>query len=95
MANSLEEAKIQLENLESTCNEMYEHIKFENQCSCAKAIKHNCVKNNCPNYAIMEHEGIKFNMCKDDWSLSRSGWHEIYGETIDLCVENNKCLKEK
>ena len=53
-----------------------------------KQIYHNCVKNKCPNYDVIEIGFRNFAICYDDWSFAKNGWHLIYCETMDLCVEN-------
>lgn len=51
-------------------------------------IQQNCIKNKCPNHDIINFKGYNLNVCYDDWSDTKIGWHVIYTETLDLCFKN-------
>lgn len=51
-------------------------------------IQHNCINNSCPNYDTIEYKGHTLHVCYDDWSSIKLGWHVLYFETCDICVEN-------
>lgn len=52
-------------------------------------IKYHCIDGKCPNYSTVEYKGVTYHACYDDWSGEfKVGWHVIYCETFDLCIEN-------
>lgn len=76
-----------LQKLKENDIDFYEHIKYENQVANKTCILINCINRECPNYGKIDFDGMIWHLCYDDYSLSKNGWHEIYGETIDVCTD--------
>jgi len=49
------------------------------------SISNNCLK--CKKHDVITFGGKNFHICYDDFTGITVGWHVIYFETIDLCIE--------
>ena len=76
-------------------NDLLDNLIYLNKHS-IKEIINNCINKKCPNYSTVEYKGKELHVCYDNWSnVNSAGWHVIYFETIDLCVETKISLKQK
>jgi len=89
MNKNKDDVLIELQELKRKNEKIYLFSIRENQYSNIDLIENNCIKNQCPNYGTIEFDNITWHLCNDNWSGLEfaPGWHPIYCETLDLCVE--------
>lgn len=54
----------------------------------------NCVQNTCKTcsrYSKIMYKENELHVCYDDWSCRNLGWHIIYPETLELCMNGVNC----
>jgi hypothetical protein len=88
MNKNKEDVLVELQELKNNNSNIYHLTKIENQITNKAIIENNCIKSQCPNYSNIRFDDIDWHLCNDNWSGEYAqGWHCIYYETLDLCVE--------